>query len=686
MGEAKFKVPWIPLIAYGAILAALVQFLTLFVGPNTHSWVCDHSMGLYWQGTFSNSYLIAYVFLWFGVIIMPALSKKMNPQLLTLIYVVTLLATLKGGYPGNYNLMTQVIDTRVSKPALSPVLPTWWIPVRDDALPALLGGTSVPWHAWVPTFFTWMGVPIVCFIMFTSLMAILRRQWIEIEDLPYPHARIAYEIQGYILEPQNKENKTKMKVALLGFSVMFLFMLPYVIIPLFPQFPDPYGYISWHRFNFGWYDTKRYSRWLYDSIHGLRHIGLSPVYITIGYMMPLTTLNTVAFGLVFRLFTPNILVTMGYPSVWHGYDIQQRWPFGFGPLVYGGMLPGMVFFWIIANRIYLINTFKAAFGKAPMEFKEKEKEEPLSYRTAYLLFIISFLIMYGFTLALVRNPIVTLTVAGGALLWDGFLRSRIYAYAGVGGAQSWGDEGAYYWMWYYQDPVTKKPYPWLPDVGKNPSAEPGFVWAVYLSDMAYRNPNTTTWANGWGMFAGDIFRMAHLTKTDAKTVFKLAVITITIASIVTVPIIIWGWYTWGAKALPARLEGDKMKYAHLGRFSGDPMTLRPIDPTVGGFWTGVPWQIAGGVLGFLITYAQARFTWFPFDVIGFYLTWSRLGMKYGVDFMFTLAWILKLLTIKLGGTRAYERYGIPFAAGAMAGWCFHIFLHDLACTYSFFAI
>ena len=682
--EKKIKIPWIPLIAYTALVSVLVQFLTMFVGPSTYSWVLDHSLGVNWDGCFPQGSLIAFIFLMFAVIVMPTLSKKFDSRLLTLIYVTTMIATIKGGYPGTYNTMVSMLDTRVSRPGYSQILPEWWIPPKDVVLPALLGGASVPWEAWIPTFFTWIAVPIICYLMFAAMVSIVRRQWIEVEDLPYPIARIAYEIQTYIAEPQKEDVRLRMKVALIGFIIMFLFLLPYIIIPLFPAFPDPYGFTKWHRFHFGWYDTKKFARWLYDSIHGLRRLYLNPIYIAIGYLMPLTILNTVVIAFLFRLFAPNILVTMGYPSAWHGYSIQRTWPFGLGPLTYGGMIAGMMVFWLFVNRRYLINTLRAAFGKAPPEFKEFEKEEPMSYRMAYITLIIGFIIMYAFTLILVGRPDVTLFVVGGALLWDNFLRARIYAHTGVVGGMEWSSQGIYYYAWFYVNPATNRPYDWVPEPGRNPVAARDLVWAAYLSDIGYRTPgNTYGWVPGWGAWVGDAFRLAYLTKTPAKDVFKVMTMAMIVSTILTTPLIIWGWYTWGAKALPARMEGSKLKWG-LGTFMKYPMSLAPINPAIGGIWVALPWQITGFILGILITFAQARFVWFPFNVIGFFLSWDRLGAKYGVDLLFSIAWLLKFLTIKLGGTKAYERYGIPFAAGAMAGWTFHLLLHNIACTIRFF--
>ena len=681
--EVKFKIPWIPLIAYTIVMAVIIRFLSFFVGPNTYSWVLDHIIGVQYDGGWVQGGFLPQIILWLAVLATPALAKKFNNQLLTLLYAATVMCAVTCGYVGIYNVMTVYMSCRTASPERSQYIPNWWMPPKDDALPALLGGASVPWGSWIPTFVTWIFVPIICYFMFTSLMIIVRRQWIEVEDLPYPHARMAYEIQSYVVNFEDPETKAKIKVALIGFVVMFLFALPYIIIPLFPQFPDPYGFTKWHRFHFGWYDTKKFARWLYDSVHGLRRLFLHPIYIVIGYFAPLTTLNTVVFAFLFRLFVPNILVTMGYPSAWHGHDIMRRWPFNFAALVHGGMLPGMLLFWLFVNRRYIINTLRAAFGKAPPEFKEMEKEEPMSYRMAYITFIVTFLLMIAFVMPLVTRLDIALVVVGGALLVDGFIRMRLYAYTGIyNGFCSWEREGTIFWGPFYLDPSTNNYYPnyptrYLPDAG-------WAVWGGTLCDRGFAGSyaNNQGWVQGWGAFMGDIFRMAYLTKTPIKAVFQVSTVAMILSTFISVPMIIWAWYTWGVKALPARMEGCQL---HLVLSRDWPASMGPINPALGGFWIGVPWMVAGYILGILISFAQTRFVWFPFDVFGFYISWNTPGAKYGIDFLFTIAWILKVLTIKLGGTRAYERYGVPFAAGAMAGWVVHILIHELACTYRFFA-
>jgi len=120
-------------------------------------------------------------------------------------------------------------------------------------------------------------------------------------------------------------------------------------------------------------NIKKYAPWLYSAIHGIKDIGFQLEWLFIGYLLPISTLNSAVLAFIIRHFAPNILVTLGYPSVWHGADILEKWPFGLSPLFYGGMLPGMMLFWLFVNRKYIMNTLRAAFGKPPQSLRSSRK-------------------------------------------------------------------------------------------------------------------------------------------------------------------------------------------------------------------------------------------------------------------------------------------------------------------------
>jgi hypothetical protein len=46
---------------------------------------------------------------------------------------------------------------------------------------------------------------------------------------------------------------------------------------------------------------------------------------------------------------------------------------------------------------------------------------------------------------------------------------------------------------------------------------------------------------------------------------------------------------------------------------------------------------------------------------GMYIVWT------GVWSCFLVAWVFKYATLRIGGSRAYEQYGVPFVGGTLVG-------------------
>jgi len=665
----KIRVPWIKLLVIVVLFTLFNRFLSMIAG--------DLAFGVAWSGGWLKGPFTIHAFLLIIASMIPSLSRRISMTTLTLLYVAMMMAIANSSSWGTYNIMSSALDCRIAKPEVESIIPEWWIPPKEAAMPALLGGGGLRLDVWMPTFVTWIGIPIICFLMFTAMMSIVRRRWVEIEDLPYPLARMAYEVQSVIVDPWHPDRVVKTRMVLIGFVMTVALALPYFINIMLPWIPNVYLLAGIPLLQS--IDTGKYAPWLYNTIHGIEDIGLQLEWLFIGYLLPMSTLNSAVLAFIIRHFAPNVLVTLGYPSVWHGAAILEKWPFGLSPLLYGGMIPGMMLFWLFVNKDYLANTLKAAFGTAPPEFKEREKEEPMSYRMAYITLIVCFIAIYVFTTALIGRADVALFVAGGALLWDGFMRSRVYAYTAMGGpASGWEREGSLYYGWFYVNPATNKPYDWVPST-LGPEGR-DLIWAGTLAERWMgTSTNSWGWTQGWYAWAGDAFKLAYLSGTPAKTVFKVMAVMMVVSIMVSVPFGLLIWHGIGAKALPEH-EGCKLYHVY-GRLTRNPIRFEPVNPTLGGVWVSLPWIGTGLVLGTLITFAQSRFAWFPFDVAGFYLSWSPPPTKYGVDTMIVVAWLLKLVTIKLAGAKAYERYGTPFMSGAMVGYNVALLLYTIAVVY-----
>lgn len=63
---------------------------------------------------------------------------------------------------------------------------------------------------------------------------------------------------------------------------------------------------------------------------------------------------------------------------------------------------------------------------------------------------------------------------------------------------------------------------------------------------------------------------------------------------------------------------------------------------------------------------------------------SWTSTLWGIWFPFLIAWILKYLTLKIGGSRAYEEYGMPLMAGFIAGYMIAVLVGGLAGIIRFF--
>jgi len=681
LAEAKKESFWIWLAVYVIILTVFAQFVSSFTGYATYSWNSDSSMGAEWDSPFPNSSLAPLIILFILSFLLPALSKKLDKESLVLLYVATVFAVVNAGYAGRYDVMSSSLNAITSKPQYDPIIPPWWMPDKDIVEPALLGGAPVPWGAWLPSLVTWSLVPIVVFLGMFAAISIVRRQWIEIEDIPFPTATAANQLVTLTLSG-DEESALKKRVAFAGFIVSFLFFLPYILTPLFPWIPDPFGYRSYHKWHFGWAKARNIAPFLYNTFVALDRIDLHPLFIMLGLLAPITVLNSVVVGFLVRLLVPQALVAAGYPNVWRGTGVGKRWPLGLDISV-PSMLLGVLIFWLIVNRRYVLNTLRAITGSAPPEFLEAEKKEAMSYRTAYIILIGAIVFMYIYTVSLGVRLDVAIPVVLGALFFAGIMRSMVYGYTGMGSEQNWGDLGTVYFAWFYTDPSTNAPYSWLIDPKKDPIAGRDFCWAAVLSNKWYRNANSIGWSWGWAFYAGDALRLAHLSGVDNKKVFKASLISMVISAIISPLMIIWIWYTFGAKVVGARMDGTMIAKESLGQLYAHPVSLRPIS-NVGGIWVSVPWLIGYALFAIVMMFLQAKFVWWPLNIFGFFIPWSRSGFKYGIDFMFLVAWVIKLIVLKIGGTKVYEKYIVPFVAGALGGYSLYIVFHNIACTARWF--
>jgi uncharacterized protein (DUF2062 family) len=157
--------------------------------------------------------------------------------------------------------------------------------------------------------------------------------------------------------------------------------------------------------------------------------------------------------------------------------------------------------------------------------------------------------------------------------------------------------------------------------------------------------------------------MTYLTGVSSRNAFKALLVSTVIAAIMTHVAFIWVGYTFSVSKLPA-ISG----YVGFDIYSAC-YTPEGVDrfPSHGNPVEWMPNVLVGVVVVGLLSYIHARFIWFPLDPIGFIMAFSLDGYQWGMALPFFVAWVAKTLTLKIGGSKAYEEYGAPVAGGVVVG-------------------
>jgi hypothetical protein len=152
------------------------------------------------------------------------------------------------------------------------------------------------------------------------------------------------------------------------------------------------------------------------------------------------------------------------------------------------------------------------------------------------------------------------------------------------------------------------------------------------------------------------YQMANAYNVSVKNVFKIHFLVAAIAPIISVAGMVWAFYTFGMNRVPS--IGDSTGYEG---YTPSALARRPAyDP----WW---PHMIAGIIFAMGLSALHARFVWFPLEAFGFLLATDGHALIEGLWTVCLAAWVLKTITLRIGGSKLYESTGISVATGFIIG-------------------
>jgi len=523
-------------------------------------------------------------------------------------------------------------------------------------------------------------------ILMISLAAILRKQYLETEALPFPLVTTATELiretttvlEGATSWWSKRPGLLRNKWLGIGFLVA--------------QALSVTGYIWWIKtIAAPGLDIKAFKP-VIDIIVPTIPImtqWMAPHLLGFSLLMPLDVLISffivwivIVVGLTNVLWMGGVFPPMpaastmtSYVSRAQSYLIIMSPPgIGMNGIAYGVFLVGAIFP-LFVHRGDVMSTLRAVFKPKP----ELEKDEALSYRWLYLIAILGFLgyiALFAFTTpAVVWIGAISLIMA--IILWTGISRLR----AETGG---WGGYAIDLNVTLYPNFNQLWPRLTLLNVVGTPSTA-GERWpnsihfnTIQMSQGYWK----TLYAGGMGSLPMSLmleaFSLAKSTRTRARDIFVTGIITLVLTFFLGSVLMVWIFHTANWSFLPATItsywNGNLLDSAFTPMLNsrGTPLGARgywymgygaPAGPDVPGTLTVIS---SGIIIAVVLFWIRTRYPAFIFNPWAIPL-WFGLANAEQFWFMALIALLLKYLTIRVYGAKTYENKLLPLSLGLIIG-------------------
>jgi len=635
------KVPWTLIIASCLFISAVATIYNLLAFSGLGFYNSLNSINAITAVT-AAEWLI--LFLALPLARLGPLKRKIDTKTLTYLYIAGISAAFYTILLGD--LFAMIAGQRVQRLSEeeSWKFYDWFLaPSRGVVQEMVVGKVIFPASEWFPVLAFWWIFTLMPSLFLVGIVTLFRRSWIDIEKVPFPLTMVSYELLKRIPYGEGPARPKGLRSSfLIGLIVGIAFQTAVSLTQLFPWFPDIFA-IRGNCCGFVWYVRADSAL---GSVVGLATANLQPLMVAVSYFMPLSILFNSWFWYFVYVVMMQVAWIMGYYTdintingCGRGWCISGlvRPPFNLMSVSQAGGLVGLTIFSVWLSRKYLIETISTAFGGAKGNH-EIERNEAMSYRSTWLLVIGGFV-----------GTVIVFMVAGVSL-WPAFLMPVTYFLYFYANSRLYGLSGGYMRGMEHANAVHRLlVWPTNP-----PEYTREFMLVAPFTRSELDICSGRLFGASYGAFAS--FRMANLTNLDNRNAFKAI-----LAAAIIIPVTSWFFFVW----IAGYIGVPNVVRAFVNWGSGYRWAIDWDSWPNKGDW--VPYFLAGILIVGVLSLLHSRFIWFPFEPVGFLNGMSYNSLISGLWLPFLIAWILKTLTLKIGGSKAYEEYGLPLASGTVAG-------------------
>jgi hypothetical protein len=505
-------------------------------------------------------------------------------------------------------------------------LPDWAVPFTPSAAatrPSHIadffeGGKTIPWTHWVGPLTAWFGLYACVVLIFACMATILRRQWMDNEQLRFPLTTLPLAIIRDDVEGQPFFSN---RLMWMGFAFA---ALVFGVNGLSANFPD------WPKFTTELWLNAMFTERPWNGMD-IMAVYISLAAIGFAYFLPTDLLFSLWFFFLLTRFQDVVAVTFGGVPTGIGTHNARVWT--------GYQAAGAYFtLALVQLRIgwpYFKQVWKTAFGPANQRPLD-DSTEMMGYRTAIIGLVMGFVGVVTWLSIAGMDPIVVIAYMGIYLFIVAFIMSRAVCEAGLLMTET------SFLPNHVIGLVTR-----VPDLGPNNLAMFSFLHLLFARDLR-------------GMLLSPLLdnqKMAGELRVRQRSMLFPFGIAVLVSFVAASYFMLKFSYDKGHLTLygyPASNAGNMFKYQQ-GDIGGT--TLPPDSTAYGGFAVGV-------VVTLFLSYMRANFAWFPLHPLAYAIdaNWAIFVFW----FPFFIAWLIKALVLRFGGIDTFRKLA-PFMLGMILG-------------------
>ncbi|UCE12993.1 MAG: hypothetical protein JSV04_12475 [Candidatus Heimdallarchaeota archaeon] len=593
-------------------------------------------------------------------------GAKLSRQELTFIWAMLIVGIpiTNSGFLAGRLLLNAMYSVQPDEPKAPPSswsagFADFWAPPVDEILRAIEGGTTPDFGDWLIPLAFWGVTCVAWAFMCLFLIQIFRKPWVDVERLAFPLAQPVQELlEAPLAVPEEKKNRYFWLAigALLGIAYSSLEFLR----AAFPEWGDILEDVDIFGMVLGqaWAITIDFGKEI--DILGTPLSALLPNAQLVARPEPvmiaaflLVSLNVLLSGLIFWLFF-WVLIPVGMTELGiidAPASLEASPPYidlgfarggGISLFAFGefGMLFGVVIWAVILQRRYLWRSIQAIWNPSIID----ESGEPISYRAAWIGLLVCAFIFFS-SLLLSGSPLIMALYTVIFLMVGYVAGARLRAEtAGMG----IGHPGYLHLHGMHTVRVI---------VGEGNAKTSGFYVTSMWMQFFQRDAAPSTPA----ISSLEAYNIARITNTRTRDIFvahSIGIISIILLCLIAWPIFA---YSYG-------LANEwSWEYGHNQDYSESTMELAR-----GGYWDHKSYEIdiwgqaiLGMVFAIGLNILRLSRPWLPLNPVAAPIILSLRGPYWWLPML--IAYLIKLLVVRIGGTRWYTSYLLPGAVGYLVG-------------------